>query len=150
VSATPIILNGDSVAASDVPEVIIPKINVQIPVVYDQAAVDEAAIQGSLEQGVVHYSTTVTPGQQGNSAIFGHSSNNIFNKGKYKLPLCYYTNLYLAISSICPTTRPFILTKYLIRKWWHRAKSQCSTTLKASQLPLHLLRVTRQAPPTTV
>jgi LPXTG-site transpeptidase (sortase) family protein len=84
VSATPIILNGDSVAASDVPEVIIPKINVQIPVVYDQAAVDESAIQSSLEQGVVHYSTTVAPGQQGNAAIFGHSSNNIFNKGKYK------------------------------------------------------------------
>jgi len=84
VSATPIILSGDSVASTDTPEVIIPKINVQIPVVYDQTAVDEASIQSSLEQGVVHYSTTVAPGQQGNAAIFGHSSNNIFNKGKYK------------------------------------------------------------------
>ncbi|HVI60559.1 MAG TPA: class E sortase, partial [Candidatus Saccharimonadales bacterium] len=31
-----------------------------------------------------HYPTTVRPGQQGNAAFFGHSSNNIFNKGKYK------------------------------------------------------------------
>jgi LPXTG-site transpeptidase (sortase) family protein len=84
VGATPIILNNESVAATDTPQVIIPKINVQIPVVYDQESVDEASIQSALENGVVHYSTTVNPGQQGNAAIFGHSSNNIFNKGKYK------------------------------------------------------------------
>lgn len=84
VSATPIILSGDSVAPSETPEVIIPKINVQIPVVYDNKDIAEASIQDSLEDGVVHYPTTVQPGQKGNSAIFGHSSNNIFNKGKYK------------------------------------------------------------------
>jgi len=32
----------------------------------------------------VHYPSTVKPGEQGNAAIFGHSSNNIFNPGKYK------------------------------------------------------------------
>lgn len=84
VSATPIIINSDSFTADDTPEVIIPKINVQIPIVYDNANVDEAAIQKNLEDGVIHYATTVTPGQQGNAAFFGHSSNNIFNKGKYK------------------------------------------------------------------
>lgn len=84
VSSTPIILSSDSVAASDTPEVIVPKINVQIPIVYDASSVDEAAIQKNLESGVIHYATTVMPGQQGNAAFFGHSSNNIFNKGKYK------------------------------------------------------------------
>lgn len=84
VSATPIIVSSASVAASDTPEVIIPKINVQIPVVYDQKSIKEEDIQGGLERGVVHYPTTVLPGQQGNTAFFGHSSNNIFNKGKYK------------------------------------------------------------------
>lgn len=84
VSATPIIVDADSVAPSAVPEVIIPKINVQIPVVYDERSVDEAAVQRALERGVIHYPTTVFPGQQGNAAFFGHSSNNIFNKGKYK------------------------------------------------------------------
>ena len=84
VSATPIIVDGSTVAPSATPEVIIPKINVQIPIVYNQKSVDEAAIQESLEQGVIHYPTTVAPGQKGNAAFFGHSSNNIFNKGKYK------------------------------------------------------------------
>lgn len=84
VSATPIILNADGVAPSDTPEVIIPKINVQIPVVYDEKSIDEASIQRALENGVIHYPTTVKPGQKGNAAFFGHSSNNIFNKGKYK------------------------------------------------------------------
>jgi sortase A len=84
VSATPIIVNSDSVAPSSTPEVIVPKINVQIPVVYDEKSADEAAVQRALERGVIHYPTTVLPGQQGNAAFFGHSSNNIFNKGKYK------------------------------------------------------------------
>jgi LPXTG-site transpeptidase (sortase) family protein len=84
VSATPIIVDSDSVAPSETPEVIIPKINVQLPTVYDVTSMAEADIQAGLERGVVHYPTTVLPGQQGNAAVFGHSSNNIFNKGKYK------------------------------------------------------------------
>ncbi len=84
VSATPIILSSDSLAASDAPEVIIPKINVQIPIIYDPNNINEAVVEKNLEDGVIHYATTVNPGQQGNAAFFGHSSNNIFNKGKYK------------------------------------------------------------------
>jgi LPXTG-site transpeptidase (sortase) family protein len=84
VSATPIIVNSDSVAASDASEVIIPKINVQIPTVFDNKSVNESDVQSALERGVTHYPTTALPGQQGNTAFFGHSSNNIFNKGKYK------------------------------------------------------------------
>lgn len=84
VSATPIIVSSDSVAASDTPEIIVPKINVQIPVVYDEKSSKEADVQRALERGIVHYPTTVLPGQQGNTSFFGHSSNNIFNKGKYK------------------------------------------------------------------
>lgn len=83
-SATPLILSTDSVAPSSTPEVIIPKINVEIPVVYTQASTNESDIENSLEDGVVHYPTTVMPGEKGNAAFFGHSSNNIFNKGKYK------------------------------------------------------------------
>lgn len=83
-SATPIILSTDGIAPSADPELIIPKINVQLPVIYNLASADEAAIQKGLESGVIHYPNTVIPGQQGNAAFFGHSSNNIFNKGKYK------------------------------------------------------------------
>jgi sortase A len=81
---TPIILNTDSVAPNAKPEVIIPKINVEIPVDFNQTSIDEAAAEKTLENGVLHYPTTVRPGEMGNAAFFGHSSNNLFNKGKYK------------------------------------------------------------------
>ncbi len=83
-NATPIIIDNDTVAAGGEPKVIIPKINVEIPVVYGLTTNAESIIENNLEDGVVHYPTTEVPGQKGNVAIFGHSSNNIFNKGKYK------------------------------------------------------------------
>lgn len=84
VSSTPIIIDSSTTAVDPAPKVIIPKINVEIPVVYDEPSVEEAAIQKALERGVVHYATTPVPGQNGNAVIFGHSSNNILNKGQYK------------------------------------------------------------------
>ena len=66
------------------PLVIIPKINVEIPVVYTVDTVNEAAVEKGLESGVVHYADTALPGQDGNVVIVGHSSNNILNPGKYK------------------------------------------------------------------
>ncbi len=83
VSGTPIIVDSAASVGNE-PKVIIPKINVEIPVVYDVASIDEAEIQAALEHGVVHYPTTPNPGQVGNSVIFGHSSNNILNRGRYK------------------------------------------------------------------
>ncbi len=83
-ASTPLIVNDESIAAKATPEVIIPKINVEIPLVFGQKSIKEEDIQTGLESGVVHYPTTSLPGQNGNSAFFGHSSNNIFNKGKYK------------------------------------------------------------------
>jgi LPXTG-site transpeptidase (sortase) family protein len=77
------IISGN-VATSNTPEVIIPKINVEIPVVYDLNTINENEIDKALERGVVHYATTADPGQNGNVVVVGHSSNNIFNPGKYK------------------------------------------------------------------
>lgn len=82
VSATPIVGSGTSVGPE--PKIVIPKINVEVPVVYGLPDVNEKSIQNALESGVVHYSTSPTPGQVGNTVIVGHSSNNILNKGKYK------------------------------------------------------------------
>ena len=84
VSNTPIIIDPSSTAVGPEPKVIIPKINVEIPVVYDEPSIKESAIQNSLERGVVHYATTSNPGEKGNAVIVGHSSNNILNQGKYK------------------------------------------------------------------
>jgi len=84
VGSTPLIVSASSISVSGGPEVIIPKINVEIPIDYSQTSNDENAIENALENGVVHYPSTVLPGQNGNTAFFGHSSNNIFNPGKYK------------------------------------------------------------------
>lgn len=84
VSNTPIIIDPAGTAVGPEPKVIIPKINVEIPVIFDEESIDENAIQKALEEGVIHYATTSDPGETGNGAIFGHSSNNILNKGKYK------------------------------------------------------------------
>lgn len=83
-SATPIILNPDAPAPTSQPEIIIPKINLEIPLVFSAQSTNENDIETALESGVVHYPTTVLPGQMGNSAFFGHSSNNIFSPGQYK------------------------------------------------------------------
>ncbi len=93
VSNTPIITSPDDTAVGPEPKVIIPKINVEIPVVYDEPSIEEAAVQKALERGVLHYATTPEPGQQGNSVIFGHSSNNILNPGKYKFAFVLLSRL---------------------------------------------------------
>lgn len=83
VSATPIVGEFSGSVGND-PKIIIPKINLEVPVVYDLNTIEEKAIQDGLENGVVHYSTTPNPGEIGNVVIVGHSSNNILNSGKYK------------------------------------------------------------------
>lgn len=66
------------------PKIIIPKINVDVPVVYDEPSYKEEDVQKALQRGVVHYGTTAMPGQKGNNVILGHSSNDMFSGGGYK------------------------------------------------------------------
>lgn len=65
------------------PSITIPKINVSTPVVY-QPSIAEADVLRSLQDGVVHYGTSVVPGQNGNMVIVGHSSNDWWESGNYK------------------------------------------------------------------
>ena len=83
VSSTPLIID-EAAAVSDEPKIIIPKINLEIPVVYGEDSIAENDVQRALEEGVLHYPITPEPGERGNSVFFGHSSNNIFNRGNYK------------------------------------------------------------------
>jgi LPXTG-site transpeptidase (sortase) family protein len=84
ISNTPIIIDPNNSSAGPESKIIIPKINVDIPVVYDVKSIKEDAVQAGLERGVVHYATTPNPGELGNGVVFGHSANNILNKGEYK------------------------------------------------------------------
>lgn len=78
------VVDETGILADPSPKIRIPKINVEIPIVYGLGMTDAKQFELALDQGVVHYPTTSLPGQTGNSAFFGHSSNNIFNPGKYK------------------------------------------------------------------
>ena len=69
------------------PRIIIPKINVDAPVVYDVPSLAEATIQNALKSGVIHYpipGASANPGEVGNSVFLGHSSNDVFDDGGYK------------------------------------------------------------------
>lgn len=92
VSSSPLIVDS-SVPVGNDPILVIPKINVELPVVYDVQTVEEDAVQAGLERGVVHYATTSNPGEKGNGAIFGHSSNNILNRGQYKFAFVLLSRL---------------------------------------------------------
>lgn len=91
VTNTPIISEG--LAIGDEPEILIPKINVEIPVVYGVNTIEESDVQNALEDGVVHYADTARPGENGNVVVVGHSSNNIFNQGKYKFAFVLLSRL---------------------------------------------------------
>ncbi|MDR0957569.1 MAG: sortase [Candidatus Nomurabacteria bacterium] len=69
------------------PRVIIPKINVSAPVIYDLNDWSEAGSQEALRRGVIHYpiqGANARPGQNGNTVILGHSSSDWFSPGDYK------------------------------------------------------------------
>lgn len=80
-SATPLI--GTSVVGPET-KIIIPKLNVEAPVVTDVSDISDKSMQAALERGVTLYPNTGLPGELSNPVIFGHSSNNIFNPGDYK------------------------------------------------------------------
>lgn len=69
------------------PKVVIPKINVDAPVVYDVPSLEESVVQSKLKSGVVHYPIPGAdgfPGEKGNTVLLGHSSNDVFDDGAYK------------------------------------------------------------------
>jgi sortase A len=74
------------VAVSNDPRLIIPKINVDVPVMYD-VGVDNASQMAAMEKGVAHFpiaGANSHPGEIGNTVLAGHSSNDLFDPGAYK------------------------------------------------------------------
>jgi sortase A len=81
-SAAPIITDGTIIGPEA--KIIIPKINLEAGVVGDVTDNSESSLWDALEKGVVIYPFTPRPGEKGNTVLFGHSSNNIFNNGVAK------------------------------------------------------------------
>ena len=68
------------------PKLIIPKINVNVPVVYG-VGYDHNSQMKAMEKGVAHFAipgANAVPGQVGNTVLSGHSSNDLFDPGDYK------------------------------------------------------------------
>lgn len=89
-SANPqaVIVEGvDSGSVGPEPKLIIPKINVEAPIVYGVNPADNNSVEDNLRNGVVHYpisNASSNPGEKGATVILGHSSNDVFDDGKYK------------------------------------------------------------------
>ncbi len=69
------------------PRMIVPKINIDAPVVYGVESLAEATVQNALRNGIIHYpipGANANPGEKGNSVFLGHSSNDVFDDGGYK------------------------------------------------------------------
>lgn len=75
-----------SIKVSPDPLLIIPKLNINVPVDYsakpDQASQMKAMLNGTAYFGVP--GANARPGQVGNFSIAGHSSNDVLDGGKYK------------------------------------------------------------------
>lgn len=68
------------------PRLIIPKVNVDAPIVYGAPA-DIDSQRRAMEKGVAHFSVkgaSAIPGQLGNTVLAAHSSNDAFAAGDYK------------------------------------------------------------------
>lgn len=68
------------------PKLIIPKINVDVPVVYNTTP-DQPSQLKAMEGGVAWFGipgANSRPGQIGNTVLSGHSSNDLFDPGGYK------------------------------------------------------------------
>lgn len=68
------------------PKLIIPKINVDVPIVFNTTS-DQASQMKAMEDGVAWFGipgANSKPGQVGNTVLSGHSSNDIVDRGAYK------------------------------------------------------------------
>jgi sortase A len=82
-----IVGTGANQPVSQDPRIIIPKINVNAPIVYNLSDLSEESSQNALQNGPIHYpiqGASAYPGQNGNTVILGHSSADWFEPGNYK------------------------------------------------------------------
>lgn len=80
----------DPNAAGDVsadPKLIIPKINVNVPIIWDAVASSESSLNDAMNKGVAWFNipgANAKPGEVGNFVLSGHSSNDWLDPGDYK------------------------------------------------------------------
>lgn len=73
-------------SVSNDPRLVIPKINVDVPALYDVGS-DYDSQMAAMQHGVAHFAIAGAnshPGEIGNTVLSGHSSNDLFDPGDYK------------------------------------------------------------------
>lgn len=76
----------ENIAVTEESKLIIPKINVDVPVAYDISN-DHNSTLKAMENGAAHFAipgANSHPGEIGNTVITAHSSNDVFQGGDYK------------------------------------------------------------------
>jgi len=82
-----IIADGTGQPISQNPELIIPKLSVKAPIIFNPEDQSEASSQEALKNGVLHFPVSganAKPGEKGNTVVLGHSSADVFSGGNYK------------------------------------------------------------------
>lgn len=83
-----IVVDPNAVAAVGAnPKLIIPKINVDVPIIWTANAADQNSLNSAMNDGVVWFNiagANAKPGQKGNLVLSGHSSNDWLETGNYK------------------------------------------------------------------
>lgn len=75
------------VAVGPDPKLIIPKITVDVPIIFDAIASDQNSLNTAMDKGVAWFNipgANALPGDKGNFVLSGHSSNDWLDKGDYK------------------------------------------------------------------
>ncbi len=78
--------NAGTNVSSD-PVLIVPKIAVDVPIVWDANPADQNSLNAAMDRGVAWFNVqgaSAKPGEMGNFAVSGHSSNDWLDKGDYK------------------------------------------------------------------
>ena len=81
-----IVSPSSTVAVDNNPRLIIPKIAVDVPIIWN-ATPDYDSQMAAMKNGVAWFNikgANARPGQIGNTVLSGHSSNDVFDDGKYK------------------------------------------------------------------
>lgn len=78
--------NAGTAVTSD-PRLIIPKIGVDVPIIWNAVASSESSLNAAMDKGVAWFNikgANARPGEKGNFALSGHSSNDWLDQGDYK------------------------------------------------------------------
>lgn len=76
---------GDPVSSD--PRLIVPKISVDVPIIWDANAASEDSLNAAMNKGVAWFNiqgASAKPGEMGNFVLSGHSSNDWLDPGDYK------------------------------------------------------------------